>query len=230
MNGTESRKPRWSGAWRHVVAAYVLFHIAAILVGSVPAPVDATSGAAWKDPTVRDEFEAWAARLERIGVAIEPDQLQETIARVFAGWMRVVNTAMTPFRAYQELTGTIQAWSMFVAPHKYPSRLHVDVREFGDWKPVYVARSREFTWKKAQLDHIRFRSAIFRYAWPQYHRSFRQFAAWLAAEAARDFPTASHIRVRMYKCRSLSPDEVREGRTATGEFTPELTLPIGPAQ
>lgn len=231
MTVTGTRKPLMGRTWRHVVAAYVLFHIASILVGSVPAPSDAMSRAAWKDPTVQDEFAAWAELLSRLGLAVEPAQLQQVASRLFVGWMRFMGAAMIPFRGYSELTGTIQAWSMFVAPHRYPSRLHVDISEAGgDWRPIYVARSREWVWRKGLLDHMRFRSAIFRYAWPQYFGYFRQFATWLAAEAARDFPAATHIRVRMYKCRSCSPKEIREGNPPTGEFTPDVTLPLGSAR
>lgn len=219
--------PSYSRVWRHLVAAYVLFHAGSILIGSIPAPFDAMNRTAWKDPTIQDEFAAWARRASRSGLAIEPAKLEELAWDLLRVWMRCMDAAMTPFRSYQQYTGTVQAWSMFVAPHRHPGRLYVEIREpIGQWRPVYVARSNEWTWRKAQLDHIRFRSAIFRYAWPQFSAAYHRFAGWLAAQAARDFPQASHVRVRFYKYQTPSPQELRAGREQPGQFTREVILAL----
>lgn len=227
MSQTKRTRTILRAAWRHAVAAYVLFHIASIVIGSIPAPVDALNRRAWADPTVQEEFTAWAQRLNRLGWRVDSAKLQDVAWNLFKSWMRWTETATLPFQRYQRLTGTVQSWSMFVAPNTHPSILHMEVCDRdGDWRPIYVARSREFTWRRAQLDHIRLRSAIFRYAWPQFGRDYRQFAAWLAVQAARDFPHASDLRLRMFKYRTPSPDELRAGRNPGGRFTSEVILPL----
>ena len=205
--------------WPHLVAIYVLFHVASVVVSSAPAPSGVMNRSLWKDPTVQDEIKAWSGQLSALGIAVQPEQLEEAAWRLGAGWMNVRNQAMRPFRTYQRYTATVQSWRMFVAPHRYPSRVHIDIREpGGDWKPVYVGGSGEHTWCRRQLNHVRMRKVFFAYSWNRFQRSYDQLSAWLAHRAAEDFPSAAEPRVRFYKYRTLAPDEVREHRMPAGRF------------
>ena len=45
-----------------------------------------------------------------------------------------------------------------------------------------------------------------------------EFCAWLATRAAVDFPDATRLRVRYFKYRSPTPQEVRAGDIPDGAF------------
>lgn len=222
----EPSKPRPRSIALHLVAIYGLYHAASIVIGSIPAPFDAKSRTAWSDPTVQDEFALWADRLRRIGLEVSPEKLEETAWQALGIWMRGVEAIGTPFRAYQAYTATYQSWSMFVAPHRYPARLQVSIYADGQWRDVYVARSPCATWRRAALDHIRMRSAIFRYAWPHYRGRYQQFCDWLARQAARDFSSAERVRVRYLKRATPPPAEFRAGRIPADEMVGETVLDL----
>jgi len=235
--GAESASRFERGRWRgraaavlpHLVALYFIYHVLGILVGSVPAPGDALNRTAWRNPSVRSEIDAWTARLNRLGWRVTPAELEDTCYHACRRLVAGQHAALTPFQAYQYHTGTQQAWSMFVAPHRHPSLLHIDVRRAGGaWEPVYVARSDTATWRRGQFDHIRFRSAIFRFAWPQYRAAYADFAAWVADRAADDFPDAAEVRIRFFTFTSLSPEQARARAAPSGAFDHTVTLPLGP--
>jgi hypothetical protein len=210
----------------HLVGAYVIYHALSVFIGSLPAPADALNRASWKDPTVQSELDAWAARAQRYGWNISRADFEDTCYRALQQAMRWYRVALTPFRAYQEHTGTAQAWAMFAAPDLHPSLLHVDIQlPAGDWQPIYVARSDQATWRRAQLDHIRFRSAIFRFPWPQFRRGYRDFASWLADQAALDFPDARAVRVRFFTYTTPTPEQARARVEPVGAFEHTLTFP-----
>lgn len=173
---------------------------------------------AWSDPTVQDEFAAWTGRLNALGWTGDSEQLQDTAFAVVSAYERARSSVLAPFQPYYRYCGTWQSWRMFVAPHRYPARLHIDVLDDDGWRPVYRARSSIHAWRAEQLDHDRFRSSIFRYAWPSYRRGYREFVDWLKVQAASDFPDARKLRVRFYKYRTATPDEVRTGNEPEGRF------------
>src|SRR5262249_8579107 len=126
-----------------------------------------------------------------------------------------------PFDEYYALCGTMQSWRMFAGPHRYPTRLEIDVEQDGRWRAVYVQRNPEYDWLRARLDHYRFRPVLYRFGW--YHdvpgyADYENFANWVSAHARGDFPAADRVRVRLYKARTASPEETRAGRQPAGEY------------
>lgn len=174
--------------------------------------------AAWRDPTVQDEFDAWAGRLGAVGVHWTSQELQDHTWVFANSFMHARDRVLKPFKQYYTYCGTYQSWRMFVAPHRYPSRLWISVEQAGRWEPVYVERDGARTWKAAQLDHDRFRSVIFRVGWPQYAKTHDQFADWLAKAAREDFPAATRLRVEFWKQRSPTPAEARAGVEPEGAW------------
>jgi hypothetical protein len=166
---------------------------------------------AWKDPTVQGEFTAWAARLRDYGVDVTAPALEETMWSFAVSYEAFRDRVLAPFRLYFRVTGTWQSWRMFVAPHRYPSRMEIDIDSGRGFVPVYVERSAEHDWMRTWFDHDRMRSAVFRYGWPHYRSSRVAFADWVAARAAKDFPNAQQVRVSFVKYRTPSPAEVRAG-------------------
>ncbi|MCI0702625.1 MAG: hypothetical protein L0241_16195 [Planctomycetia bacterium] len=208
--------------WPHIRAVLITAHLVAVTLMSIPAPDGAFDRNAWKDPTVQSEFAAWAKTLDTT-----PEELEERVWNLSRSYMDTRNEVLAPFGRYYHYCGTGQSWRMFVAPHRHPSTLHIDIREGGNWRPVYIERAPQHRWLGRVLDSYRFRSVIFRFGWPAYEGEFEEFTRWIASRAAHDFPDAESVRVRLYKAPSPSPEEARTGITPAGEFTRSVELALG---
>jgi len=207
----------------HLRAAFVLFHLLAVVLMAIPAPAGGMKKSAWKDPTVQSEFAAWTDRFNALGAGITQEEFEAELWDFASGFMKVRKGVLKPFQPYYHYAGTWQTWRMFIAPHRYPARLHIDVMEHpkgGEraWRTVYVARSTEHDWLKTELDQERMRSAMFRYGWASYKGTWTQFADWAADRAREDFPDGKTIRLRMWKQRTRTPEEVREDVEPPGKW------------
>ena len=210
-------------AWPQIRAALMALHLFAILLMAVPSPSGGLNRNAWSDPTVQDELDAWRNRFAAVGLTYDEKAFEEllwTAAKRYEGGHRALTA---PFRPYYRHFGTWQSWRMFVAPHRYPSRLHIELMDAnGRWKTIYRARDPHLSWRSSQLDHDRMRAAIFRYGWKHYRTAYGHFGTWVATQAAADFPDAKKVQIRFWKYRTASPAEVRENREPIGEFRPSL--------
>lgn len=220
-SGTDGVRASWGATLR---AAFIAVHFVAIAMQAFPSPGNGLVRSAWQDPTVQAEFEAWAGHLSRVGIAWTPAELEER-AWVFAeGYQSVRSALLAPFDPYYRYMGTWQSWRMFVAPHRYPTRLSIDADRGAGFEPLFEERSSTATWRRHQLDHDRMRASIFRYGWRSYRVSYREFGQWVARQAAADDPTIRRVRLRMLKYRTLSAAEVRAGAVIDGEWQDELVL------
>jgi len=215
----------------HLRAAFVLFHLLAVILMAIPAPAGGMKKSAWKDPTVQSEFAAWTDRFNALGAGITQEEFETELWDFALGFMKVRTTVLKPFQPYYHWAGTWQTWRMFIAPHRFPARLHIDVLEQPEvgeraWRTVYVARSTEHDWLKTELDQERMRSAMFRYGWSSYKRAWSEFADWAAVRAAADFPDATMIRLRMWKQRTRTPEEVREAIEPPGKWVNQELRPL----
>lgn len=207
---------RW---WPHARALLITGHLGAVAVLAIPdASGVATSPTAWKNPTVQAELEAWAKRITALGHPIDAPTLQAEVLDAAEAWNDAVATLRAPVSFYAEGVGMSQRWRMFVAPHRHPAKLHVDIQRDGQWQPVYEARSDEHRWRADQLGHIRTRAVLFRYAWAGYGERYRALARWIARRAGEDFPQAERVRIRYYGYRTPTPQEARRGELPPGEF------------
>lgn len=203
----------------HLRAAFVLFHLAAVILMAVPAPAGGMKKAAWQDPTVQAEFAVWVNRFNALGAELTPAEFEQRLWDFSVGFMDARNAVLKPFRPYYHWCGTWQTWRMFIAPHRFPARLEIDLsEERGEYRTLYAARSDEHTWLRPQLDHGRMRAAMFRYGWSSYGRSWEQFADWAAVRAAAEFPEAEHLRLRMWKYKTPTPAQVRAGEEPAGRW------------
>ena len=203
---------------RHLVALYVLYHLTSMVVGSIPATSGVMRRSYWRDATVQDEFAAWSARLTRVGLTIPPAELQEKAWRLSGWWGRMRERAMTPFGRYQNLTGTYQPWRMFVAPHRYPTRLRIEARRAdGGWVDIDVLGPTGQPGRRALLRDVRVRSMLFNHYWGTNAGDFRRLATWLAKRARADHPEARAVRVRTVQHRSPTPAEARDGHASPVE-------------
>jgi len=197
--------------WKHVRGVLVALHLFVVTFMALPSASGGMNRRAWADPTVQTEFAAWSARLRSYGVDVTPPELEETMWSFATSYEGVRNAVLKPFRPYLRITGTSQSWKMFVAPHRFPSRMEIDIDRGAGFETVFVERSGTYDWMRTWFDHDRMRSVVFRYGWPHYGAARKEFANWVAERAAQDFPGATRVRVSFLSYRTPSPDEVRAG-------------------
>jgi len=202
------------GWWPQVRAALVALHLAAITLSALPSPEGGLNRGTWSDPTVQAEFKAWSARFGMDKQAFE-DQLW-----VFAtGYGRAYKKLLTPVDPYEELVGSEQGWKMFIAPHRFPTRLEIAGRaKDGAWDVLFYESSDTATWRRGVLRLERLRSAIFRWGWPNYSSAWGRGCAALAGLAFEDFPALDEVRCRFWKARSPSPEEAIRGDLPEGAW------------
>jgi hypothetical protein len=212
--------------WAQLRAAFVTFHVLAVVGGSIPAPVGGLHRSSWSDPTVAAELEGWRSRLGAIGLQLDRKTYEDGLFTFARGLLRARAVALAPFQPYYRYVGVEQGWRMFVAPQTHPARLEIEVQEGGAWRSVYLQLDPERRWRADQLESGRFRSALFRYAWKHYRRQHRQLARWIARQAEADFPQAAAVRVRWVRGRTPSPAEARAGTRPPVRTTDEIELAL----
>jgi hypothetical protein len=200
--------------WPQLRAVLVALHLFAVTFCALPSVGSGMNRSAWKQPTVQGEFEAWTERFAALGFQVTVPELEDFLWSFASGYEARRETIMAPFVPYFRYCGTWQSWKMFVAPHRYPGRLEIEVDRGSGWEPAFVARSDTHDWLRPWLDHDRFRAATFRYAWDHYRNTRMQFADFVAKQAARDLPGARRVRVSFVRYRTRSPEEVRSGTPA----------------
>jgi hypothetical protein len=189
----------------------VALHLFAVTFLALPSASGGMNRKAWSDPTVQGEFVAWAGRLRSYGIDVTSRELEDTMWSFATSYEGLRDTVLTPLRPYLRATGSWQSWKMFVAPHRYPSRMEIDIDRGSGFETIYVERSGRYDWRRWWFDHDRVRSAVFRYGWPHYRSSRTTFVDWVARHAAADFPGATRVRVSFVSYRSPSPEEVKAG-------------------
>jgi hypothetical protein len=223
--------PERPGPLQHLVGAFVLFHVVAISLMAAPAPSGGMARSAWQDGTVQAEFRAWTERLNSFGVDITTAQLEERLWDVASVVMKQRKAVLDPLMPYYKYCGTWQSWRMFVAPHRFPSRLSIQTSTDADrrgatWAPLYEGRHETLDWHAKQLDHDRMRAAVFRYGWKHYRGSYKEFGTWVARQVASERPDVRWVRLQLYKYETPSPEQVREDRRPEGRFHSVLHLDL----
>lgn len=215
-------------AWRHVRVWLVGLHVVAILVMAIPNTGPGLNRSSWRNQTVQDELETWAERLSSLGIEVTPKALEDW-AYAQAKRMHTMRSGITaPFEPYRHYVGVRQPWNMFVAPHRHPAVLVVDVRVEGKWRPLYRVRSDEYDYRRAFFDHDRIRAMLFRYGWPVYRTSYDNFARWLAKQIARDVPEADKARMLLERVPTPTPEQAREGFEAKRTVAARVVLDLAP--
>ena len=200
--------------WPQVRAVLVAFHLVAITLSALPSPEGGLNRGTWSDPTVQAEFKAWAGRFGMDKQAFE-DRLWVFASSYGRGYKQL----LAPIDPYEELVGSEQSWKMFIAPHRFPTRLEIAGRaEDGAWDVLFYESSSTATWRRDVLRLERLRSAIFRWGWPNYSTAWGRGCAALAGLAFGDFPALHEVRCRFWKARSPSPEEATSGDLPDGEW------------
>ncbi len=201
-------------------AVFVAIHVAAIVLSAIPSPEGGLSRANWNDPTVKAEMASWSKVF-----GMQPEPFTDALYDVAVRYQEGLDVLLWPVVRWERLTGTGQSWKMFIAAHRFPSRLRVEARAEGaDWDLLFEERNPEATWMSAAFDVERLRASIFRWSWPGYAKSGKRACATLALRAFAEDPTRADVRCRFLKARSPSPEEVARGERPEATSKPEWTF------
>ncbi|HCH63736.1 MAG: hypothetical protein CL927_12785 [Deltaproteobacteria bacterium] len=195
--------------WReHLLGLFVLYHLGAVLAGSVPAAVGGLSRRSWQNPTVAAELDAWHRTLRELGLRADRDAFEDGLYKVAVRTVRFRKQLTTPFQPYYTFAGTKQDWRMFVAPLTRPASLRIEARHSSDseWFPLYVHHSAEHDWLAPQLRYARTRPVLFRLAWPRYKPEYRRFGRFLSRRALEADASLSAVQVVWERRRSPTPN------------------------
>jgi len=192
---------------RQLVAVFFVWHAVSMAVGAVPTPGAGLNRAAWSQPTVQAEFALWAARL-----GTESAALQDGVYDVAVGFEAVRRAANVPFRGYAAWTHTRQGWQMFVAPHRFPTRLQLRARGIGrDWDTIFEEGNPDATWRGERFATERVRASVFAWGWPQFKRRWASACAGFGRDLFADRPELDELQCRYAQVQSPSAAQVLAG-------------------
>ncbi len=209
---------RLVGAWPHLRALFVLYHLLAVVILSLPSAGALTSESMWRSANFKADIAGYAEALQGLGVETTPKALGARLKRAalsFAGIRRAISW---PFGRYAELVGARQGWAMFASPQRHPAELHVEIEVDGAWRLLYRPHDDEAEWRGETMRHNRVRKFAGRFARGFVPKNYEELATWLATEASGDFPEANAVRVRLYRYRSLPPEAIRNGERPEGRY------------
>ncbi len=215
-------------AWPHIRAAFVLFHLLAVCILSVPASGAMRDISAWRAPHAQRELGVWAERARALGWDVSQSEFEAWLWDFTQGYLEVRNRIAAPFALYSHYTGALQGWSMFANPQTEPAWLTVEIRQGDELRTVYRERSSAEDWMRWQLDHNRVRKLQGRLGRGAYDDHYRGLVEWLARRAAIDFPEATHLRARVERRRTPEPFDDAEVGYQSSRFERELIIDLEP--
>ncbi|MEM8608821.1 MAG: hypothetical protein AAGF92_17075 [Myxococcota bacterium] len=203
--------------WPQIRTVLIWLHVMAVLLLSLPGPGRMLRKEVWESEIGQRDLAMWADRLSWLGYETK-DQFEEDLWVVAEGYANANRVVTGPFRLYQRLAGVRQGWAMFASPQQYPVELHIDVREDGKWEPLYRPLSDEHDFWALQLRHHRTRKMVGRLARGFRPERYGGFARLLAENVALEYPDARRIRIRLYRYRTLPPEQIRDGMEPEGKY------------
>lgn len=202
--------------WPAIRALVVVYHVALIVVLSLPSAAALRTRAIWDNANTQADLAGWAAALGRVGVELSGPELGARL-HALAGEVADAQAALVrPFLGFSHLVGLRQGWAMFASPQRYPFEIHVDLEVDGVWRPLYRPHDDAAAWRRATFEHNRFRKLAGSFARRFNRRRYDELAAWLGRQALADHPSASRARVLLHAYRTLAPAEVRAGERPRG--------------
>ncbi len=211
-------RPWQHPAWPHIRAVFIAFHVASLVILSLPDEGAVHNRARWKTANARSDLRQMAERLSAWGYPIDELTLERQLWDLGTAYVRIQEPIAAPFAWYARTSGCRQAWRMFASPQRHPAELHVDLWRDGAWQPLYRPHSDEHAWNREQFEHNRFRKFLGRFARGFIPVHYRQTAHWVATKAAREHPAATKVRVRLLRYDTLPPARVLAGERPRGRY------------
>ena len=72
--------------------------------------------------------------------------------------------------------------------------LHIELKENGEWRALYVDLDSNHQWNSHLLNQERTRAMRSLFAQKRFHTRYKRFAAWLSKEVFTEFPEAQAFR------------------------------------
>jgi hypothetical protein len=189
----------------HLRALFVLFHLLAITLLALPAPVGGMNRHTFASEGLQANLAGWRAVLGGLGWEVSAAEIEDRAWRAGKAILAARRVVLAPFRPYAELTGASQGWRMFAYNNRSPAWMRVEVEEAGSWTILWEARSERATWRRRQFDEGHFRGVMNDWSWLRDRKSYERFARWLAGEVRQERPAATRLRVRMVQRRTPRP-------------------------
>lgn len=203
----------------HLRALFVLFHLVAITLLALPAPVGGMTKKNFADPQIQQTFESWRGVLGALGWQMTAAEFEDLAWRAGTGMIAGRNVVLTPFRPYARWTGAAQGWRMFGTTNRVPARMRIEVKEGDTWRVLWEARSETAAWRRRFFDEGHTRGVMNNWSWLRDKRGYQRFARWLARDVYEELPDAALVRVTM-----LQRTTPRPAALAADGFPPEERL------
>ena len=194
----------------HLRALFVLFHLVAITLLALPAPVGGMTRKNFADPQLQQTFESWRGLLGGFGWQMSAAEFEDLAWRAGTTMIASRNVVLVPFRPYARWTGAAQGWRMFGTTNRVPARMRV---------VLWEARSETATWRRRFFDEGHARGVMNDWSWMRDKRGYQRFARWLARDIYLELPDAGSVRVTMLQrttprpkvlaAEGFPPDELR---------------------
>lgn len=198
--------------WRaHLAAAFVTWHLLAVVVYILPYP-PMFDEKTLRMPDVQQELEKMFTVMHRVApIWKDPQETQAQVLKWVRVYMDVYFKVRKPFEAYLEMVGSTQTWNMFGGtPPKYPRLLMVEVKPRG--AAAYVPY-RDYHWgtrehAAADFRDFKVHEILSMGGW---ERSRAWYAGWHARQWNREHPEAPAESIHLYflQLTTPPPDELR---------------------
>jgi hypothetical protein len=172
---------------RQLRAAFVLFHVVAITVMSIPAPVGGMNAARWSTPAGKREIHGWAEAVRAVGLDVSDQALRDFVWNAGNAWLSFRNDVVAPFRPYLVHTGSRQSWRMFSMVAHEQGRFAVYLDRGRGREPLFVTYEHE-VWRRGELRQERTRTILGDFYGRESKRVWNGFVDRLADWAREDFP------------------------------------------
>ena len=212
-------------AWPHVRTLLIGFHIVSVIALSLPTPHAVSSRDKWQNPNMQGDLEQWSKRLDFLGYESAKD-LEDDLWDLAQGYLAVRKTFIIPFQDYSKYGGSRQGWRMFANPRIEPAVLHIDIMTAGSetWQPVYRPHSDRYNFWGERFRHNRMRKLMGRLGNEDMTGHYRFLVKFMAPRVARAFKDAEKLRFRLFRYRTLSPEQVRAGEEEKGKYERVIIL------
>jgi hypothetical protein len=188
-----------------------------------------------QEENIQANFRDWSATAQGLGIDLDPKDIEELSFTWGNRVLGVREQTLAPFRPYYKYAGTVQRWQMFGYLNRSPGRIEVAtctkpnkrLCARTDWQWRFIMGSDDADWMRSRMEQERIRAIVSSFAWKKRKGHFNAVGRWLATQAARDFPDAKILRVRMGTLQIPAPAELKElGEVPVGDYYWEETFPI----
>lgn len=217
MNKREQRRLRVS-CWRQFRALAISLTLLATFTLLLPGGARLASRKVWKTELNQSQFADWARALTSMGYQLTPRELEDALWSGVQRYLGVRDPIVSLLTPVLVRTGWSQSWRMFSNPQTHPARLQIELDTGHGFRPVYVSRSSEFTWKRREFDHNRTRKLFGRLIRKGRHSTYLRFGRWVTQQMVDEYPDTRRVRLRLYRWRTPPPEHAGPNYDANGRF------------